>query len=251
MTKLILASASKGRKHLLSLLKIPYEIISSNVDEEKIIGISPLETIRLRAKLKAEEVTGSVSLSPRSPRLPRSLMERDEFFVLSADTEVIINNQLLGKPKDYKDAVRMLKTLSGKTHEVVSAYYIIRHSGEDPPTGGDDSRIPSRVNDSGQARMTYSGYDRSIVTFRKLTDNDIKIYLSLTEYTRYTGSYAVIASPHTFITKIEGSLSNVIGLPLEKVVPIFQILKFYNRSFFSISSLPPPHVHIDLTSTSI
>lgn len=198
MTHLILASASIGREYLLKGLKIPYRIIPSKIDEEKIVGKNLVETVKLRAKLKGENVAESITR--------RYKLDARSYFILSADTEVIIDKQLLGKPKDYKDAVRMLKMLSGKTHEVISAVYLLK--------------LPKLLKSP--KKLIYSGFSRSRVTFRRLTKEDIKLYLSTTQYSRYTGSYALVASPQNFITKIEGSISNVIGLPLEKVIPILR-----------------------------
>lgn len=207
--QLILASASIGREYLLKGLKIPYRIIPSHIDEDKIMGKNLIETVKLRAKVKGEEVAEKIIKSTNQPIIQLS-NNNEELLILSADTEVIINNQLLGKPKDYQDAVKMLRMLSGKMHEVVSGYYIIE-------TGNLKLETRKKIV---QPKI-WQGFDRSFVTFRKLKDEDIKQYLSVTEYTRYTGSYALIASPQNFITKIEGSISNVIGLPLEKVIPIF------------------------------
>lgn len=203
----------------------------SNINEDKIVEKSLVETVKLRAKLKGEYVAESLTR--------RYTLDARRYLILSADTEVILGKRLLGKPKDYKDAVRMMKLLSGKTHEVISGFYLVRIQG--------------------RALSVWKGFDRSKVTFRKLTKEDIKLYLSITEYSRYTGSYALIAcpqclhqliqkvlnpknqfasnpkitphilvmhgrraSPQNFITKIEGSISNVIGLPLEKVIPILR-----------------------------
>jgi len=179
--RLILASASEGRKELLSYLKIPFEVIPSNIDEEKIVGKTPLETLQLRARLKGEDVASS----------------HKKAIILSADSGAILDGKLIGRPKDYDDAVRILSTLSGKTHEFITAIYL------------------SQLSDL----KVYEDYDTSFVTFRKLEKSDIKRYLTITTYTRYAGGYA-IASAQDFITKIEGSISNVIGLPLEKVIPI-------------------------------
>lgn len=210
--KLILASASIGREYLLKSLKIPYRIIPSQIDEDKITGKNLVETIKLRAKLKGENVAaGLLASSLKSPKLLKSLKDNREYLILSADTEVILGDKLLGKPKDYKDAFRMLKILSGKTHEVVTAVFLLKLSLD---SARDRPRLPKSLK-----KLTF---DRSFVTFRNLTDEDIRLYLSVTEYTRYTGSYALIASPQNFITKIEGSISNVIGLSLEKVIPIFR-----------------------------
>lgn len=180
--KLILASASKGRKHLLNLLKIPYSIMPTDIDEENIFGKTPLETIQLRAKLKAEKAVKEILKSSN--------------LILAADTEVVINNKVIGKPKDFEDGMRIFKLLSGKTHEVITAIYAIAGS------------------------KKWQNYDISHVTFKKLTGEEIKRYLRITDYTRYTGGYALLASPQDFVIKTEGSLSNIIGLPLEKVIPI-------------------------------
>lgn len=210
---LILASASKGREYLLKQLKIPFEIVHTNLDEEKIVGKSPAETVQLRAKQKCESVVERITNQELlSKKLPTTNYQPPTILILTADTEVILNNQLIGKPKNFDDAVRMLKMLSGKTHEVVTAVYILSLSPKSP-------KLPKSPK-----KLIYSGNDRSRVTFRRLTDEDIRIYLSLTEYNKYTGSYALIASPQNFITKIEGSISNVIGLPMEKIIPIFSEL---------------------------
>ena len=194
--KLILASASKGRKHLLDLLKIPYEVMPTDIDEEKIIGKTPLETIQLRAEKKAEEASRQID----------KILQLQSFvngcLILAADTEVVIDKQLIGKPKDYEDGIRILKLLSGKTHEVITAVYTI----------------------TGNTRR--QDYDISRVTFKKLTTEEIKRYLKLTDYTRYTGGYALLASPQDFVVNTSGSLSNIIGLPLEKVIPILRENKF-------------------------
>ena len=181
--RLILASASEGRKELLSYLKIPFEIIPSSIDEDKVIGKTPLETIKLRAKLKGEEVASS--------------KKHKSAIILSADSGAILNGELIGRPKNYDDAVRILSTLSGRTHRFITAVYL------------------SQLSDL----KVYEDYETSFVTFRKLSKDDIRRYLSITSYTRYAGGYA-IASAQDFITKIDGSVSNVIGLPLEKVILI-------------------------------
>ena len=185
--KLILASMSYGRKYLLNLLKIPYSIMPTDIDEEKIMGKTPLETIQLRAKQKSEKAVEKI---------------QNETLILSADTEVVINNQVIGKPKDEKEAIEILQLLSDKTHEVMTAIYAISD------------------------RKKWHDYDISRVTFKKLTTDEIIRYLKLTDYTRYTGAYALLASPQDFVIKTEGSLSNIIGLPLEKVIPILRENRF-------------------------
>lgn len=240
--QLILASASEGRKKLLSLLKIPFKIIPSILDEEKIVGKTPLETLKLRARRKGEEVVEKIiqlsnyPINKLSNKTRRYMLYAIRYLVLSADSGSILDNHLIGKPKDYQDAVRILKTLSGRTHEFVTAVYSIKISIK---AGGPSEGSQSELHK--EALIKYIPYKTrrleardwdtqgtgpeiasSLVTFRKLTNEEIKLYLSLSDYTKYAGGYTVSATPQTFITKIEGSISNVIGLPLEKIIPVLR-----------------------------
>lgn len=208
MTKLILASASLGRKYLLDKLKLDYETIHTDLDEEKIIADNPINTIKLRAKMKGESAAGLLASSHESLKSLKFLKEKREYLILSADTEVILDGKLFGKPSSEKEAVKMLKLLSGKIHEVVTAVYI--------------SKLLKLSKSLKSLKRSENIYDSSRVTFRKLTDSDIKRYLKYTDYTRYTGGYALVASPQDFVTKVEGSISNVIGLPMEKVIPVLE-----------------------------
>lgn len=190
MAKLILASSSLGRKKLLSYLKIPFKIIHSDLDEEKTIGKDPLATLRLRSKLKGETVAGKI-------------LKKDiklSHLIISADSGAILDNRLIGKPKSKVEAVSMLRILSGRTHNFITAINIIKLQ----------NNITKNILET---------YDESFVTFRILSPDDIEFYLSVTDFTRYAGSYALI-SAQNFITKVKGSLSNVIGLPLEIVAPV-------------------------------
>ncbi len=216
--KLILASASKGRKHLLNLLKIPYEIMLTDIDEEKIMGKIPLETIQLRAKLKAEEVAKKLSsykaIQRSRDKLDSSIARSLDCLILSADTEVVINSQIIGKPKDEKEAIEILKLLSDKTHEVITAIYVTQVKNQ--RSNIKDQKYKSNI------KKIWKDHDTSYVTFKYLTTQEIRRYLKLTAYTRYTGGYALLASPQDFVIKTAGSLSNIIGLPLEKVIPILR-----------------------------
>lgn len=222
---LILASQSQGRKKLLDYLNIPFEIIPSKLDEEKIIGKSPVETLRLRARLKGEEVTNQLLSPPKQPRSPNQFQKQKlsltikqfnnlamEYLILSADSGAIINDELIGKPKDYDNAVNILKKLSGKTHQYVTCTYIIKLS----------------TNKSKGKEIILDDTDISYVNFRKLEAEDITLYLRLTDYQRFAASYVLI-SAQNFITKIEGSISSVIGLPLEKLIPILRNYNFLRQ----------------------
>ncbi len=302
--QLILASSSLGRQDLLSRLKIPFITIPSTIDEEKIFGKTPLATLQLRAKKKCEDVLSQITdnrpsrnathsvageqptthnlqptthnLQPTTHNLqPTTYNLKPKTFILSADSGVILDNQLIGKPKDYTDAVRILKNLSSRTHEFVTAVYVIVTNQElrikncelnktlflkagDAREGSQTKMYRSLGNSSSSTRKLklnntfktspkekfvskgrtntgevriwdtkvagpvnkiYQDYETSKVTFRKLTSKDIAMYLKVTQYHRYAGGYA-IASAQNFITKIEGSISNVIGLPLEIIIPL-------------------------------
>lgn len=193
---LILASASKGRQHLFKLLKISFTVMPSNIDEDKIKAASPLNTINLRAKLKCESIIKQFN----------NLLD-NSYLILSSDTEVILDNQLIGKPANEKQAIKIFQKLSGRTHQVITGVYIIK------AIKGQERLINEK---------TWQVYDKSYVSFKKLTLEDIKFYLKYSDYTKYTGGYALFASPQDFIIKTEGSLSNIIGLPLGKVIPILQ-----------------------------
>ncbi len=240
--QLILASQSLGRKKLLELTNIPFQIIPSTLDEDKIIGKTPLETIKLRSRLKGKDVAGLLASFPKLPKSLKLFKEKQEFLILSADSGVIIDNQLIGKPRDYEDAVRILQTLSGRTHEFVTAVYL--------------SKLPKSLK---SLRKTSSTFDRSLITFKKLSLTTIKRYLAHSDYKKYAGGYALFDHPKLIkptlsdllsdksyksilkpvnpqlhsrclesldlIDNIEGSISNVIGLPLEKVIPILQKMR--------------------------
>jgi predicted house-cleaning NTP pyrophosphatase (Maf/HAM1 superfamily) len=262
--RLILASQSEGRKKLLSFLKIPFDILPSTVDEDKIISSSPAETIKLRAKVKGEEVAARIQQSAISDQNKSTTdfkqlttindhpITSNDYLILSADSGAIINNQLLGKPKDYNDATRILNTLSDSTHTFITATYVIKMEkifAQQDKILYADKKLLCKIN------KIWQFIDTSYVTFRKLTDEDIRRYLSQIDYKKYAGAYALFVgpgakmpslsgllpeyysgkipnlkhpdpnlyiSPNKFIEKIEGSLSNVIGLSLEKVIPVLQ-----------------------------
>ncbi len=179
--ELILASNSPRRKELLTQNGISFSVITSNY-EEKNFTLDPIETALEFAKGKAESVYNS-------------LENKEGKIVLGADTVVYHNGEILGKAKNSEQAVKMLKSLSGKTHSVITGYAII----------GTDSPIV--------------GYSQSEVTFNTLTDEIINEYVKSGLYKGKAGSYGIQDS-FGLVEKYSGSLNNVIGLPTEVVVPI-------------------------------
>jgi septum formation protein len=176
--RLILASASPRRAELLSSAGFEFEVVPAEVDETPHEGEAP-EAYTLRvAREKARHV------ARRRPG--------PDAVVLAADTEVVVDGRILGKPADPDDARRMLRLLSGETHDVLTAVVVvgIRESAE---------VVTSRVR------------------FTPLTERDIDWYVGTGEPMGKAGGYAIQGRGARFIDRIEGSWSNVVGLPVATV----------------------------------
>ena len=180
--RIVLASASPRRAELLRAAGIDFEVQPANVDEAIATGESPNEYVSRLAEAKA-----------------RLVYERDvRRIVLAADTAVVVDAHILGKPMDETDASRMLRMLSGRTHEVLTAVSVF-HPGQ---------IVDTRV-------------DTTAVEFAPLSDADIDWYVSSGEPMDKAGAYAVQGLASRFVTRIEGSYSNVVGLP---VALVYQML---------------------------
>jgi len=206
--KLILASGSVGRKMLLESLKIPFEIMESSVDEEKIQDEDPIKLATLRAIAKAEEVAKKIQGNWGNQGNGGN---EEKIIVIGADTVGFLDNPpvgearwVFGKPKSREEAEEMMRKLSGKTHKYVSAHAIIK------------------LETLNSEFEKISGYDVSSVTFRRLSAIDIKTYLDRVEFLKLCGAFKINDSPQDFVTRVEGSISNIIGLSLEKIIPILR-----------------------------
>ena len=204
-TAIILASQSEGRKRLLKMLKIPFFIIPGDLDEDKIIGKTPLSTLKLRSRKKAEDTYKKVKNSNREIQ-SKLKIKTSRFLIISADSGAILGNKLIGKPKNYQDAVRILNSLSGKTHTYVTNIYAIL--------------VEQKTSEAFRAVKKWDIKEVTKVSFKKLSPQIIKTHLKLSKYTNYAGGYALFASTQDFIAKTEGSLSNLIGFPLDKIILI-------------------------------
>ena len=178
--RLILASASPRRKALLKVLGLEFDIIVSDCDE--IIDYS----------LSADNIVKSLSLQKASNISKKA---GNDAIVIGADTVVEYDNNILGKPKDYNDAVRMLKMLSGNTHHVYTGFTIIRTS---------DGK-------------TVCDYDVSSVTFKKLTDEEIENYVKTNNPADKAGAYSIQGAASSFVDDLNGDYNNVVGLPIFKL----------------------------------
>jgi septum formation protein len=175
---LILASASPRRARILRDLGLAFEVIVSGVDESTPPGEPPAASALRLARAKAEAVAAA-----QGHALP----------VLAADTLVACDGLVLGKPEDAADAARMLRALSGRTHEVVSGVCVV--------AGG----------------AAHADVARTAVTFEELTDGEIAAYVATGEPLDKAGAYHIDGRGALFIREVAGSPSNVAGLPVTLV----------------------------------
>ena len=179
--QLILASQSPRRKELMGLFRIPFSVRVADIDETMDETLSPYDEVARVSRLKAEA----------TPH------ERTDV-VVAADTIVVCNGAVLGKPKDEQDAFRMLKMLSGKDHQVMTGLTVLR---------GDAAVVCTEVTD---------------IHFRELTDREILAYIRTGEPMDKAGAYGIQGGAALFAEKMCGDYYNVMGLP---VCRLGQILK--------------------------
>ena len=172
---IVLASASPRRKELLARLVPEFEIVVSDVDEEALTVADPFLTAERLAEAKACAVA----------------LLRPDALVIGADTVVSLNGLQFAKPRDAEDARRMLRALSGGTHDVITGVSLVSPEG------------------------TTTFHDRTEVTFRPLTSEEIDAYVATGEPMDKAGAYAIQGGARGFVAERKGSESNVIGLPLE------------------------------------
>ena len=183
--KLILASASPRRAELLRAAGIEFDVVPADIDETMDAEEWPDGYVRRIAQTKAEVVRAQAEGRP----------------VLAADTIVIVEGQVLGKPADANDAKRMLRLLSGREHTVMTAVCL---TGPPDPDGGARPTIQVQV-------------ERTTVEFAPLTDAEIDWYVASGEPMDKAGAYAIQGLASRFAARISGSYSNVVGLPVAVV----------------------------------
>lgn len=175
---LFLASQSPRRKQILESVGLPFKVLTADVEEVHPGVKNYREVILSNSLLKANAVSKRVTDT--------------NALILSADTLVILNDSVLGKPKHKEDARQMLKAQSGKVQQVFTGITLLSES-----LGQHQSLVESKVH------------------FRKLSDEEIENYISTVEPYDKAGAYAVQGISAVFIEKIEGSYTNVMGLPVE------------------------------------
>lgn len=181
MEPIILASGSLRRQEYFRLLGLPFNIMPSYVDETAPEDLEPREQAEQIAERKVSAI-----LKVLDGRLP--------LWVLGADTIICIDNRVFGKPEDRDSAYKMLKTLSGRTHEVITAMALYV---------GREKRI---------AIKSVS----SKVRFASLSTEEIEWYLETGEWQGVAGAYQIQGLASCFISHIEGSYSGIVGLPIHE-----------------------------------
>lgn len=183
--RIILASGSPRRKELLKSMGLDFEVIVSEVEEN--IENEPFSTelIQNLAEEKAADVASKINFPA---------------IIIGSDTVVVINNKILGKPKDREDAFNMLKMLSGNTHQVISAIAVL-----DKETG--KVLKDSVVSD---------------VTFKQLSDEEINSYIATGEPMDKAGAYAIQGFAGMFVKSINGCYSNIVGISVFKLAELLK-----------------------------
>ena len=177
---LILASASPRRQELLRSAGVPLRVVPSNANEGFIHGEQPEKHVLRLARTKAQEI---------AKQYPGR-------WILAADTVVVIGDRVLGKPKDPKEAGKMLRLLSGRQHRVITGYCLLRSAG----------------------RKRKEGHVTTRVFFKPLTSAEIRWYISTREPFDKAGGYAIQGRGAFMVKRIVGSYTNVVGLPLCEVM---------------------------------
>ncbi|HMB16225.1 MAG TPA: Maf family protein [Pelovirga sp.] len=175
---LILASASPRRKELLEQIGLQFSVMPSNVAEIIKPAEAPEDLVVRLSLDKAYDIAARADISAR--------------WIIGSDTVVVCNEQILGKPADDRDAAAMLHQLSGTSHLVVSGYAVI------------DRRQQSHRTEAVTTK----------VHFRQLTEVEIARYIATGEPADKAGAYAIQGIAACFVSGIEGSYTNVVGLPL-------------------------------------
>ncbi|KMN21037.1 Maf family protein [Pseudomonas helleri] len=180
MTPLFLASGSPRRRELLTQIGVPFQVVSASIDETPLPDECPAAYVERLARAKAR--AGREHLLGLSVSAP--------FCVLGADTAVVLDDQILGKPVDEADALSMLMALSGREHEVLTAIAILAAE-----------RCETRVV-------------RSRVSFRTISQQEAAQYWASGEPQDKAGGYAIQGLAAVFVAGLNGSYSGVVGLPV-------------------------------------
>lgn len=175
---IILASKSPRRKELLGILGVDFDVVTSDIDEASFACCTPQQLASKLSVEKAKAVCSKV---------------KTQDIIISADTIVVFDNKIMGKPKNTHEAAQMLKTLSGNTHHVITGVTVM----------------------SSNELLTEAVTTE--VEFRPLGDEEISAYIRTGEPMDKAGAYGIQGKASVFINRINGDYFNVVGLPLSKL----------------------------------
>jgi septum formation protein len=202
--KIILASKSPARKRILEKLGISFSVVPSYIDEDQILDPIPSRRVKKLAKLKAKTVLKKA--------------HETELVIISADTMVYmpkskaknLQSRFIGKPNNLTEAKQILQSLSGSIHFLYSGLCVVW-----------------RKNGIVRQFLTYA---KTKMTFRKISDEEIDKYIKQENVLTFAGAYSIESNrPGVgFIKKMEGSYTNVVGLPIEKLKTILKKVKIIN-----------------------
>lgn len=176
--KIILASKSPRRREILETMGVEFETDVADVDESVSDELSPVEAVCEISKRKAKKVAER---------------HADDEIVISADTVVVIDGRIIGKPRDKQDAFDIIKSLSGRTHEVYTGFTVCGKG------------------------MSKTDFEVTKVHFKDLCDDDIRRYVATGEPMDKAGAYGIQQKGNLFVEYIHGDYYNVVGFPISKI----------------------------------
>ncbi len=195
----ILASQSPRRREILTMLGLSFEVVTSDADESSTLA-DPASLVEMLSVRKGEAV---------AERLQAMGRDLSDTVIISSDTVVSIDGEILGKPKDETDACRMLRLYSGRTHEVISGISLMG---------------------CGSAGVSHAVTE---VTFDPMTEEEIIAYVRATRPYDKAGAYAIQGEASAFIRGIRGDYFNVVGLPVHRMAELYRSLYGENMLFSS------------------
>jgi len=184
---IVLASASPRRSELMSLAGIPFSVVAADICEDVLPGEASAEHVMRLSKEKADAVA----------------VKNEGRFFIGADTVVVLDGAILGKPADETDAARMLRLLSGRNHEVITGFTVFD-------------------------KVTSIHVSRSVsteVAFKSLQETEIMTYIATGCPMDKAGAYAIQGGAVHFVRSINGSYTNVIGLPMTELHEVLQAMQ--------------------------
>lgn len=184
---IILASASPRRTELMALAGIEFSVVPADICEDVLPGEAPVDHVLRLSREKADAVAAA----------------HDGRFFIGADTIVVLDGAILGKPVDDADAARMLASLSGRDHEVITGFTVF-----------------DRISSVHISRSVCTD-----VTFKKLEEKEIAAYIATGCPMDKAGAYAIQGGAVHFVRSINGSYTNVIGLPMTELYEVLQTMQ--------------------------